>query len=192
MRYQRLLKDLERVLGGVDAEETRALVEALLAAGAIQLAGVGRSGLIMRAFAMRLTHLGLRVHVVGESTTPAFQSDHLLLVCSGSGQTPVTIAIAESALRAGGRLALITSAVIAPLARMAHLRVLLPPLLPQPDPAAAPEGISVPPDVARVVQPLRTLFEQATFLYLDTVVLLLMEVTGQRAEHLERRHQNLE
>ena len=192
MRYERLLSDVERVLGGVDPGETRALVEALLAANVIHVAGVGRSGLIVRAFAMRLAHLGLRVHVVGESTTPPFQPDHLLLVCSGSGNTAVTIAIAESALRAGGRLALITSAVIAPLARMAHQRVLLPPLLPQPDPGASPEQAGVPPDAARVVQPLRTLFEQATFIYLDTVVLLLMEATGQRAEHLERRHQNLE
>jgi len=35
--------------------------------------GVGRSGLIGRAFAMRLMHLGFEVYVLGETITPAVE-----------------------------------------------------------------------------------------------------------------------
>ena len=37
--------------------------------------------------AMRLMHLGLTVHVVGETTAPAIRSNDLLLAASGSGTT---------------------------------------------------------------------------------------------------------
>ena len=33
--------------------------------------GAGRSGLVAKAFAMRLMHLGLEAFVVGETITPA-------------------------------------------------------------------------------------------------------------------------
>ena len=66
----RLLADLGKILRSVDAEDRRAFVRALHEARTVFVAGAGRSGLVVRAFAMRLAHLGLRVHVVGESTAP--------------------------------------------------------------------------------------------------------------------------
>ena len=51
------------------------------------VAGAGRSGLVLRMFAMRLMHFGPTVHVAGDTTTPAISSGDLLLVASGSGTT---------------------------------------------------------------------------------------------------------
>ena len=59
-----------------------------MGARTVFVAGSGRSGLAMRSFAMRLIHLGLSAHVVGETTTPRITDRDLLLIGSGSGSTP--------------------------------------------------------------------------------------------------------
>ena len=66
-----ILADIARTLRQVDAGQIEALGAAILSAERIFIAGKGRSGLQMKAFAMRLMHLGLSVRVVDEVTTPA-------------------------------------------------------------------------------------------------------------------------
>jgi len=52
------------------------MLEALLLAKSeerkILVVGAGRSGLVGKAFAMRLMHLGFNIYVMGETITPAF------------------------------------------------------------------------------------------------------------------------
>lgn len=43
--------------------------------------------------AMRLMHIGLDAHAVGEATAPSIAEGDALLVISGSGETPVTLHI---------------------------------------------------------------------------------------------------
>lgn len=45
-------------------------IDELLSAKRIYVMGAGRSGLIAKAFAMRLMHLGMHSYVVGETITP--------------------------------------------------------------------------------------------------------------------------
>ena len=76
------------------ADRTRA-IEAIRGADRIFVFGEGRSGLALRMAAMRLVHLGLNVHVVGDATTPAIVPGDILIVGSGSGETPVTLSLAK-------------------------------------------------------------------------------------------------
>jgi 6-phospho-3-hexuloisomerase len=188
-----LLAKLGRILKSADDQDTRALIRAILEAPAVHLAGTGRSGLVVRCFAMRLVELGIRAHVMGEAGTPSCRPGDLLLICSGSGRSPVLIVAAEQALRAGAKLALVTAAVLAPLTRLAHQKVILPPILPgESSPTGKPGMPAQIPDEPGLVSSLRTLFEEATFLYFDSLVPLLMEATGQRPADLEGRRPNLE
>ena len=82
-----IVADIGRTLRQVDAGEVEALLAALLSVERVFLAGKGRTGLQMRAFALRLMHLGLRVHVVDDVTTPAIGAGDLLLIGSSSGRT---------------------------------------------------------------------------------------------------------
>ena len=66
-----ILSDLRRTLQQVDAAQIEAMHHAIFSAKRIFIAGKGRSGLQMKAFAMRLMHLGFTVHVVDDVTTPA-------------------------------------------------------------------------------------------------------------------------
>ena len=59
-----ILADLSRTLHQVDRAQIETMQDALLSAERVFVAGKGRSGLQIKAFAMRLMHLGLKVHVL--------------------------------------------------------------------------------------------------------------------------------
>lgn len=92
------------------ATEISATADLVLDARRIFVLGAGRSGLALRMTAMRLMHLGLEVHVVGDVTAPAIDADDLLLTASGSGTTGGIVRAAETAIAAGARIAAITTA----------------------------------------------------------------------------------
>ena len=73
--------------GALNSKQVNSFIEALLSAKRVFVIGAGRSGLVAKAFAMRLMHLGLDIHVVGETITPALREGDILVVVSGSGET---------------------------------------------------------------------------------------------------------
>ena len=81
-------REIEASLTRVEEEEARSLIEAITGCERVFVLGAGRSKLAVDGFAMRLTHLGLTAHVTADTTTPAIGPDDLLIVCSGSGETP--------------------------------------------------------------------------------------------------------
>src|SRR5699024_11702046 len=72
--------------------------------------GNGRSGLVGRMIAMRLMHSGYGVYVIGETTTPAFEENDLLIILSGSGKGHSIMTMTEKARSLGGKTALVTAA----------------------------------------------------------------------------------
>jgi 6-phospho-3-hexuloisomerase len=177
-----ILDELESVLQAVEERHVASLMERIMAAERLFLTGKGRSGLAMRAFAMRLMHLGLRSHFVGDVTTPGIAANDLLLVGSGSGRTASVLEYARQAQRLGAELALITADPESPIAEQASLVL----VIPAPTPKA---GNSRP---GRSIQPMGSLFEQALWLLCDVLVLDLMERIPVSAEEMFSRHANLE
>jgi len=59
--------------------ETTAFFDRMLMAKRVYIAGAGRSGIIARAFALRMLHLGYDVYVVGETITPALKPGDTLV-----------------------------------------------------------------------------------------------------------------
>ena len=177
------------MIHGVSADEAATFVREVVAARRVYVAGAGRSGLMMRAFATRLMHLGKETHVIGDVTAPALTRGDLLIIGSGSGRTESMVGVAARAQSAGARVALITSAILGPLAALAHVRVRMPPILPA-DVLAGPQPGAAP--APSVFQPMRTLFEQALLVWLDLTVVSLMDALGVTPDMIEARHQNVE
>ena len=100
----------------VDHDQLAVLALKLRAADRVFLAGAGRSGLVLRMAAMRLMHLGLTVHVAGDTTTPAISSGDLLLLASGSGTTSGVVKAAQTAAEAGAQVVAVTTNRHSPLA----------------------------------------------------------------------------
>lgn len=177
-----LLEELAAALRGVDDEAVDALRRKLVEAHRVFVAGRGRSGLQMRAFAMRLMHLGRTVYVVDDVTTPGIRRGDLLLIGSGSGRTASLVHYATRACEEGAQVALITAARDSPIAQQAGCVV----QIPAPTPKLADSG------TGRSVQPMGTLFEQALGLLLDLLILQLMGDLDASAEQMFARHANLE
>ena len=55
----------------INEQELAHLATHLTTVNRVFVAGAGRSGLVLRMAAMRLMHLGLTVHIAGDTTTPA-------------------------------------------------------------------------------------------------------------------------
>jgi len=178
-----ILQEMYRTLAGVSPEGLEDLTEAVLRADRIYVAGGGRSGLMARALAMRLMHLGLVTYVVGETTTPAIQGGDLLLACSASGETHVTVLVSQVAREAGARVFAITATPDSPMARQADQTIIIP----------APSKRSGPrPEAEPSAQYGGSLFEQALLVLLDAVSAEIGRRLGRGPQDLASRHANLE
>jgi len=181
--YASLLADeVGQVLRRVDAGEIEQLVAAIIHTRRLFLDGRGRSGLMMRAFAIRLTQLDIHCHVVGESTTPSLLPGDLLLVGSGSGETVTAVLTARAAHAQGGKIGVLTARPESTLAQLADMQVRIP--------APVRQNSSIEP--VATTQPMGSLFEQSLLLLLDTIVLLLKDRLRRDEATMMARHSNLE
>jgi 6-phospho-3-hexuloisomerase len=149
-------------------------VVALLAkAPATFVYGAGRSGIIGRAFAMRLVQIGLTAYVIGESVTPIVRRGDAVVILSGRGESYSSIQTANIVRREGAELAVITGRASSKLAHIAT--VLL--------------TIDFPEDGERPrLAPLGTLFESASLRLTDALIAELLAVRGESEESMRRRH----
>jgi 6-phospho-3-hexuloisomerase len=184
--YDDLLKlvlgELEGALQVVNSADLARFRHMLLAAKRVFIAGKGRSGLRMRAFAMRLMHLGLIVHVVDDVTTPGIAAGDVLVIGSASGRTDSLIQYAKRAKALGAQVALIATTTTSPMADSVDLTVTVR--------ASTPKAEGMQAQVS--AQPMGNLFEQALGIVLDIVTMQLMTDLNRTAEQMFARHANLE
>lgn len=172
--------EIRRTSADIDPEQVAALAAELRLADRIFVTGAGRSGLVLKMAAMRLMHLGLTVHVVGETTAPAIRAGDLLLAASGSGTTAGVVKAAETAHRQGARVAVYTTNPGSPLAEVASVVVRIP----------AAQKTDHGSAVSR--QYSGSLFEQVLFATTEAVFQSLWDADATAAEELWLRHANLE
>ncbi|MCS7261376.1 MAG: SIS domain-containing protein [Anaerolineae bacterium] len=175
-----ILAEIDHVLARVDEAQVTRLCEAIQNARYIFIHGLGREGLVIRAFAMRLMHLGLKVAVVGDVTTPPIGPGDLFLASCGPGHLATVQALVEIARRAGGQVIVITAQPESPVAKEADIVLYI------------PAQTMAEKEMSSSTQVMGSAFEQAMWILLDALVPRLQTVLGQSAEDLRRRHTNLE
>jgi 6-phospho 3-hexuloisomerase len=135
--------------------------------------GAGRSGIIGRAFAMRLVQTGLTAFVIGESVTPIVRRGDAVFILSGAGESQSSTQTANIVRREGAELIVLTGRATSKLAHAATLLMTL----------------DFPEDGERhVLAPLGTLFESASLRLTDALVAELMRVRHETEESMRRRH----
>ncbi len=177
-----ILDELRAVLSAVDPRLADRLYAEVRRARRVFVAGMGRSGLVSRAFAQRLSHLGVDARAADEITLPRIGRGDLLLAASGSGETPGTLLKVRLARGAGARVALVTARPKSSIGRLARVVVHIP----------APSRVWRDQALVGSVQPGRSLFEQALLVFLDALALRLMEEEGLEDDHVMARHSNLD
>ncbi|NDL62007.1 6-phospho-3-hexuloisomerase [Acerihabitans arboris] len=178
-----ILAELNRNAEQIESEGFNKLLDEIITAKRIFLAGSGRSGLVIRAFANRLMHLGLNVNVIGDVTATFAQEGDLLIIGSGSGETQSLVAMSQKAKKNDLRVALITMAPGSTIAHLADAVCILP--------GASPKVQEEEPQVASI-QPMGSGFEQLTLLSYDALIMALMPRLNQTSDSMFMRHANLE
>ena len=188
-----IAENVQTIADEIDYDEVKTLVSDILEAHQnkkrVFVMGAGRSGLVVKGFAMRLMHLGFNVYVVGETVTPAVESDDLLIVISGSGETKSINEMSALAKAKGTRLAAVTSNKESTLGTISDAIVVV---------RGRTKASGMDFMERQVVgshisfAPLGTMFEISTMVFLDGIIAALMEITKKSEEDLRKKHATLE
>lgn len=176
--YRLILDELDHTLSHVKDSEAKAFLTQVVEANQIFVAGKGRSGFVANSFAMRLNQLGKYAHVVGESTTPSITKNDLFVIISGSGSTEHLRLLADKAKSVGAEVVLLSTNPASAIGELANAVIEL------------PAGTKY--DAEGSAQPLGSLFEQASQVFLDSIVLDLMTELKVDEEAMQQNHANLE
>jgi 6-phospho-3-hexuloisomerase len=184
-----ITEGIKTTLDETEDKEIEEFINYLRNSKTIFIAGAGRSGLVGKAFAMRLMHLGYNVFVVGETITPSVRSGELLITISGSGETNSTVAVAQTAKKLGIKTITITSYENSTLAKLSDCVVKIKgrKYYREKDYESGQLTGQHEP-----LTPLGTMFELSVMIFLDSLIAKIMEMSEKHEKELGERHANLE
>jgi 6-phospho-3-hexuloisomerase len=169
-----VLDDVRRVLEAA-ADLPERLAD-LLEAPRVLIYGQGRTGLALRALAMRLGQMGRDAHFLLDTAPPPLRPGDLFLVNASRGDLASAVALLKRARELGVRTALITAAQEGPALNEADVTLLLPAETWSTDGATLPLGGQ---------------YELALWVLGDLAVEILMRRHGVSLERLAAGHVNL-
>jgi 6-phospho-3-hexuloisomerase len=145
--------------------------------------GVGREGMMTRAFAMRLMHMGKEIHWIWDDTTPSINEGDLLVATIGGGNIGHIRYVCERAKANGAVVAVMTGSPSGKAVKEVADHVLF-------IPAAVYLGKD---EVVPSIQPMGNLFEQCLLITCDLMVMKIVSETPELSfEKMEKRHRNVE
>lgn len=180
MQYENILDEIKAVLGNSDFRQLPQFTRHVLGSKVILAYGAGRVGYGLRGFAKRLRHLGLDSYFLEDTTVPYTTFGDVIIIGSGSGETPTVKVVAETAKSRGLKILLLTANQNSSIAKISSVVLTIP----------APTKLGLNPESS--IQPMTSLFEQAVNIFLDCLVLLLMDELGETSESMKGRHNSIE
>lgn len=167
------LDELREVQRAMDEEQLQAVVTACLSANRIFFSGMGRSGNMVKALAIRFMHLGYAAYVAGDAATPSIQENDVLFAVSSSAKTKVTLNHMEAAKKQKAHVVLLSSLCENPEISDTYLCI----------PAKTKIQTS---------QHAGSLFEQAVLIIGDAITSCIQEEKKISTEYMNNRHANLQ
>jgi len=191
---EEIIAGIKSSIAELNIKEVERLIELLLEAKdkKIFIVGMGRSGFVARAFALRLMNLGFNVYFLGETITPAAEKGDLLIAISGTGATKMVLTASSAAREIGATVIAITSFSESPLGQMADHIVRIKGRTktgwPREEDYLARQIIGE----REPLTPLGSVFENNCMVFLDSLIVELMRRLGQTEEDLKRKHATIE
>jgi 6-phospho-3-hexuloisomerase len=187
-----MASNIRAIANTISDRDVEKFIAELLKAKRVYVMGAGRSGLVAKAFAMRLMHLGLQAFVVGETITPSLNKGDIMVVFSGSGRTKTIADIAETAKEIGAKICLITSNADSRIGKISDCIVIIKHHRDEVGDDAIEFEIRQMMGDHKSFAPLGTLFETTSMIFADAVISRLMEITQTDEIALKNRHTNIE
>jgi 6-phospho-3-hexuloisomerase len=176
-----ILEENRGLIKNITGKATKDFIQRIRNAESIFFSAQGRAGFILRCFCMRLMHLGYSVYFCGETVTPAITDNDLLIVLSGSGETPSTL----EAVRLSKQYKVETFGILGNIeSRIGSLvdHIIQIPGTTKLCRDGEPES----------VQMAGSLFEQSAFLFLEAVVLKIYQTRKKDVGSVSSRHAVIE
>lgn len=178
-----ILAEISHLMQRIRQSEIDALDDLIRSSPRVMAFATGRSGFVLRAFIMRLNHLGQQAFFIGEASTPPVYKGDCFLVVSGTGTTATSLGAAMEAAKFGARIGVITGSRISPMGQLGEVVVEIP----------APHKRGTPKDGLSSRQSPGSLFEQGAFLLMESLILRRSNEMGIDAHGGPlARHANLE
>lgn len=170
-----LLRGSKLALEGIKEEQISKLLEMIFKSRHIFVVGAGRSGLIVKSFAIKLARLGFDINVVGETVLAHPERGDLLIAVSDSGETTFTVKAASIAKRLGTSIVALTSHPESTLGKEADVVITLSgwkePL---------PEGGRMEEMSDNALSSASTLFEVSATIFLNSIAMCLQKLKGRK------------
>lgn len=180
--YATALSELAGVFERIDDAAVDRAVDMIAGAKTTVVFGGGRERLQIMGFAMRLYHLGLKVAVEGDMTTPPVGPGDLFVVTCGPGEISTALALMGVAKKAGATILFITAQPKGRGAAYADYVLTIPAQT-----MADDQG-----EKKSSVLPMGSLFEGALFVLFEVMILKLRDKLAIDPEAMRANHTNLE
>lgn len=174
-----IIEELKEASSQVSEKQIDKFIDSINSHKRIFVYGTGRSGLMLKAFAMRLMQIGKTAYVIGETTTPSVASGDLLVVASASGETQSVCNTADNGVKQGTDVIVITGGQESTLSK-AH------------NPLIRLEAATKYTQSKASIQPLGSLFEQMLLLIFDAVILKMSLQDAESNQEMAKRHASIE
>lgn len=169
---------IKEILSKVSSDDIEKVKKLFFKSNRIFLYGAGRSGLVAKAFAIRLIHLGFQAFVIGETITVPVKKGDLVIIVSGSGETIPAVMTAEIAHNIGSNVVSITGKKKSEIAKFADVSLFI--------------ASSCNEEERKKFAPLGTLFEASVWILLDGFVADLLHSKNETEDIMRSRHATLE
>jgi 6-phospho-3-hexuloisomerase len=191
---EEILREMSRAINAIDPGQVETLLDTLLHTKMdgkkALVVGAGRSGLVGKAFAMRLMHVGIDVYVMGETITPAIGEGDIVIIISGSGSGAMSTTAASMAKRLGSLIFAVTSYPDSELAQISDHVIVVP----------GREVVAEESDYQsrqllgehESLAPMGTLFEDTCAVFLDGLIAELMARLEISEASMRKKHSTIE
>ena len=186
-----IIKNIETAETYLDEKSIENFMNIINESDNVFVIGAGRSGLVGKAFAMRLMHLGISTYVVGETISPAINEEDCIIAISGSGETNPIVSSAKISKERGAKILALTSYTESTLGKLADATIYV-------------QGRTKIETYDKnylkrqidgnytSLTPLGTAFELTSLVFLDGLICELMNKMGKTEDDLKKRHTVLE
>ena len=171
-------KKINEILSKVSQNDIEKVKRLFFKTNRIFVYGACRSGLVAKAFAIRLIHLGFQAFVIGETITAPVKKGDLVIIVSGSGETIPAVMTAEIAYKICANVVSITGKKKSEIAKFADVTIYI--------------ASSCNEEERKKFAPLGTLFEASVWILLDGFVADLLNSKKETEDIMRSRHATLE
>lgn len=184
--YNLVQDELTQVLSSIDENKLNEFVELLTKGGKVMGYSAGRMGFGLKAFLMRLNHLGIPAYWFGDNYVPPMGENDIFICCSNSGTTKSVANIAEIFRnKANGYIVSFVGNENSTIANLSDIVVKF---------KTCNGGLNSADDDTKInsKQPMTTLTEQAMFILFDVIVMMLIEKNAINIKETKKYHSNIE